>query len=168
MSLPKLPWVPPNPARSLRSLCEPLFHLAPPSRGSSLPKSTHSWGSKLRSPAWAFVPAACKRSKKLCVSGTHSPVSSSLRAAALHRPRRRRLAPASLPPSLRPRPPGPAAAAAPAAAVRPLWTRRAQSARPSWPGRPLPPLRPQPSAAQMGGDQLGGGGGSAPGDPLGG
>lgn len=69
-SLPKLPRVPPNPARSLRPLCEPLFHLATPSQGSSLPKSTHSWGSKLRSPAWAFVPAACKRSKKLC---THSP-----------------------------------------------------------------------------------------------
>ena len=67
-SLPKLPWVSPNPARSLRSLCEPLFHLLTPSRGSSLPKSTHSWGSKLRSPAWAFVPAACKDSLQLAAA----------------------------------------------------------------------------------------------------
>lgn len=70
-------------------------------------------------------------------------------------------------PCLCPPPPPPShppsgPAAVPAAAVRPLRTRGAQSARPSWPRRPLPPLRPQPSAEQTGGDQLGGGGRQRP------
>lgn len=165
----KLPQAPPNPARFLQQFCELLFHPATPSPGSSQPRSTHSWGSgpqRLLSPGSAnpspsFCPCSPQEKQETLRPRQPLTVSSSLPVAALRRLQRPSPGPrpASLPPSLQPRTPGPAAA--PAAAARPLSTRCAQPARPSWPRRPLPPLRPQPSAAQTGGDQLGGGGGSA-------
>lgn len=145
--------------------------------------------SRVQSPAWvqapqscsarfpltpvrAFVPRACKRSKATPRPRHPLTVSSFLELRLSTGPVALSPGPRPLP-SLRPPAPGPRPPisgpvpgpdAAPAATVRPLRTRRAQSARPSWAPAATASSPPPTLRRATGGDQLGAGEAAPPGE----